>query len=116
MAAVTKSEISGNALHWAWSLSDGDPTGDAVQVPGGADKTIHITGNFGTGGAIVLEGSNVLSPGGSDWATLHQPDGADISMTSAGIVFVAENPVWVRVRQTAGTGVSVSALLTTLRR
>jgi len=116
MASAVRNEIYGSALHWAWSVTDGDPTGDGVQVPGGSDKTIQITGNFGSGGTIVVEGSNVLAPTASDWSLLHKPDGSTITMTGQDIAFIAENPVWVRVRQTAGTGVSVSALMTSLRR
>lgn len=84
------------------SESDASPTG--LEWVEWADRSVQLTGNFGSGGTVVIEGSN----DGSNWATLTDPQGTAISKTAAGIEQVSEVTRYVRPRVSAGTGVSVN--------
>lgn len=105
MATVsfTVSEIKGfgeyaHVITWA-SLANGD-SGSAVEMPGSAVRSVQFTGTFGTGGTIVLEGSN----DGTNYVTLTDPQGSAISKTAAGLEAIEELTRYVRPRVTAGDG------------
>ena len=80
-------------------LLNGD-TGSAVELVDYADKTATITGTFGAGGTIVLQGSN----DNSNWFTLTDAQTGAISKTAAAMEIIVENPRYVRPSVTAGDG------------
>ena len=65
------------------------------------DRSIHITGTFGAGGIVTIQGSN---DGGTTWATLTDPLGNALTFTSAGIKQITEMAEQVRPNVTAGDG------------
>lgn len=81
------------------SLANGDD-GAPIQMPGSADRTIQFDGTFGSGGAVVLEGSN----DGTTYYTLTDPAANSLSFTSAGLKSVTEVTRYMRPRVTAGDG------------
>lgn len=108
MATVTSASTFGEGRTETWTPltetnADGLPTGSV----GSGDRCFQATGTFGAGGTIILEGSL----DGSNWFGLKDPAGAAISLTAAGIRQVLENPRFLRPRVTAGTGVSITAML-----
>jgi hypothetical protein len=76
--------------------NDGEP----FQNPGSADRSVQVTGTFGAGGTVVLEGSN----DGTNYRTLTDPQGNALSFTSAGLEAIQEITRYVRPRVTAGDG------------
>lgn len=91
----------GRGLHQSkWTgLLNGDD--GAAQLNGSLpDKTVHVKGTFGTGGTIIIEGSN----DGSTWKTLTDPQGTALSFTAEGMEAVQESPAYMRPRVTAGDG------------
>lgn len=80
-------------------LLNGD-TGAAVELVDYADKTVTITGTFGTGGTLVLQGSN----DGTNWFSLTDPQANAISKTAAAMEAVLEAPRYIRPNVTAGDG------------
>lgn len=104
-----------------WSpLTTTDADGAAIAMPGSADRTIQFTGTFGTGGTIVMQGSNLASPVAStdaDWFTLTDPQGNAISKTAAAGEAVLELTRWIRPKVTAGDGsTSLTATLLVKRK
>lgn len=95
-----------------WSgLQNGD-VGAPLEGGPFSDKSVHVFGTFGTGGTVVLQGSNSASA--SDWVTLHDPQGANLSFTTSGAKAVLENTVWVRPAVTGGdvsTSLTVALLI-----
>lgn len=85
-----------------WSGLLGSPTddGDPVQPGNYRDMCVQVTGTFGTGGSVTLQGSldNV------NWFALNTPAGSAITLTAAGLRQVQENARWVRPIVTAGDG------------
>lgn len=73
-----------------------------------ADRCIQVTGTFGAGGSLTVEGSN----DGVNWAPLADPQGNPMTFTSQRIEQALELPRFVRPRVTAGDG--TTSLVTTL--
>jgi len=95
-----------------WSgLLNGD-TGAAVELIDYADKTVTITGTFGSGGSITLQGSN----NGTNWFPLNDPSSTAITKTSAGMEAVLEGPRYIRPIVTAGDGTTNLAVQMCCRR
>ena len=84
---------------WETMAANGD-VGLPFDGPRYSDKSVQVTGAFGTGGTIILEGSN----DGVNYDPLQDPLGTAISLTAAGSFHVLENTLKVRPRITAGTG------------
>ena len=95
---------------WEGFTTNGD-VGAAVKVGRFADKTVHSDGAYGTGGNIVIEGSN----NNVAWFPLSDHVGTAIDALNADTVgaLIAENPLWIRPRLSAGTGtIDIDVILT----
>lgn len=94
----------------AWTLANLDD-GNPKFLMRFNDRTVQVTGTFGAGGTVVLEGTI----DGVNYQTLRDPAGNLLSFTAAGLKGVLEAVVSVRPRVTAGDGTTnlvVSLLLT----
>jgi hypothetical protein len=96
--SLTSLEMQVKRYQWTGLLNgdDGTPLEFAVY----ADRSIQVTGTFGTGGTLVAEGSN----DGTNYVTLKDPLGAAVSFTAAGIKQIGELAHYIRPRVTAGDG------------
>ena len=85
---------------WA-AMANGD-TGQAVELPWYADRTVQVIGTYGASGKARIEGSL----NGTDWATLSDPQGADldISSVSQSIATVTELTRYIRPSVPTGDG------------
>jgi hypothetical protein len=84
----------------SWNhLAAGDD-GTPLEMPGSSDRSAQVTGTFGAGGTVVIEGSN----DGVNYATLTDPQGNLISITSAKIEAIMELVRYIRPRVTVGDG------------
>lgn len=81
---------------WA-NLANGDD-GEPIKFSQYADKSVQVIGTFGVGGTLLLEGSN----NGTDWGTLTDPQGNNLSFATAKIEMVTEATLFVRPRVSAG--------------
>ena len=90
---------------------DGDPlpTDTIVQY---LDRTFQVTGTFGSGGALVIEGTN----DGVNWYTLTDPQGVALSITTAGIYQVIQVTLKMRPRVSGGDGTTILVVTGLLRR
>jgi hypothetical protein len=90
----------------AWSaMANGD---DGQPMPHSAytDKSVQVSGTFGVGGSLRLEGSN----NGTDWAPLSDPQGGSLDIVSAKIKQVVEATRFIRPRVTGGDGTTSLAV------
>lgn len=78
-------------------------TGAPVNMARHPDRTVQVVGDFTTSGAITMEGSN----DGSTFGTLHDLAGNDLVLTDSTPKAIAENPLYIRPRATAGTAVAM---------
>lgn len=86
------------AINWS-GLLNGD-AGAPFEGIDWADRTAQISGAFGTGGSITLEGSN----DGTNYLALTDPQGNAITKTAAALETIEEGPRYTRPRVTAGDG------------
>ncbi len=115
---ITRPDITpDDVLVYAWTLADGDH-GLAVRIPGGADKSVQVLGNFGTSGNIQVQGTNNPAQASenaafasTDYSLLNDAQGNALDLANTRIEQILENPYWIRPRVSAGTGVSVTVYL-----
>ncbi len=79
---------------WA-SLANGD-TGNDFSAPDLPDKTVTVSGTFGSGGSVSMQDA-----GG---ANLTDQNGDAVTFTAAGSKLIAENPEGMHPNVTAGDG------------
>lgn len=107
---IWRSSYGGLVQRTIWaSLANGDD-GASVEGPGYADRSFQVSGTFGAGGTLVIEGSN---DSGTTWSTLNDVFGNPLSLTTAGIHAVTEATGLIRPRVSAGdvtTSIKVAAL------
>jgi hypothetical protein len=91
-ATITRSEDDFIVVAWTLKTADRDGAVLGPQLGKFADRTVQVAGTWG-GATFVLEGSN----DGTNWVTLNDPTGTDISATVGSPLFqVLEAPLYVR--------------------
>jgi hypothetical protein len=91
------------SIFWDDLRQSTSDTGTPIELAGFADRSVQLLGALGTGGAVVLEGSNKKTPTvDADWHTLNDPQGNALSLNSLRTEQVLEFTRWVRPRVTAG--------------
>lgn len=115
MAAAINLSFDSSTFHggdrlkiYSWTLTDADPTGDALTHTSHADKTIQAYGTFGSG-TITIQGAN--HPTSQTWATLTDHADAAITFTAAGMKLIAQNPWAIRPVLTGSTGATVTVIV-----
>jgi hypothetical protein len=91
-AKLATAAVNAFVVRWA-NLAAGD-TGEMLEAVQYTDKSVQVGGTFGVGGAVVIEGSN----DGNNWATLTDPQGNALNMSSASIELVSEATRYIRPR------------------
>lgn len=84
-----------------------------IENTGSPDRSVTVSGTFGVGGTVTIEGSN----DGTNYFTLNDPQGNPLSFTSGRIEQILEVARYMRPKVTSGDGttnISVSMLLTGL--
>ena len=110
--AITQSGGADSIQLGTWApLANGD-SGSPFQRPDWADRTIQIFGTFGSGGTVLIEGSN----DGTNWATLNDAFGTSMSVTSASIKQLAEATLYMRPRVSAGDGTTSLTVIACARK
>lgn len=86
-----------------WLAIPNGNDGSTLSAASLSDKSVQVTGTFGVGGSISIEGSN---DGGTTWAILNDSrgEGNPLTFTSADLRQILENCQLVRPRVTAGDG------------
>ena len=91
---------------WA-NLTDGD-TATPVQVPAKSDRTIEVSGDFGSGGDIRPQGTLDPDAVSARFNDMRDPQGNVISIIAQDAEAILENTVWIRPNVNAGTSVDVT--------
>lgn len=103
-------------VKWEGLTKATDDTGEPFICPHFADKSVQLIGTLGAAGACTIEGSNMKdSP---TYATLSDPQGNALVLTTLKIEQVLENVYLVRPSITAGdatTDLDVYLLVHTTR-
>lgn len=123
MAVVTairqSTTIDGNVELWKWpQMANGD-TGSFAILGLHGDKSVHAVGTFGAGGTVTFRGSNVLPPVEATSGIIHDPTGANLTLTTtagAGLKQVLESTYSVSPKVTAGDGATLLDVWLCIRR
>lgn len=112
MATVTGTGkwISKRVHKQTWAAMANSDVGTALSAAQLADKSVQISGTFGAGGTIIIEGSN---NGGVSYSTLRDPQGTALSFTAADLKQILENADLLRPRVTAGDGTTALTVAVT---
>lgn len=89
---------TGYVASWI-GLAD-DEEGDAVTLIGYSDRSVQVTGTFGSSGSVQLEGSN----DGTTFVLLTDNLGNNLTFTAAGLKGVGPLAAYIRPRVTVGDG------------
>lgn len=95
--------IDANTVKFFWETltttnADGRPI--PTNFADYADRTMQVTGTFGAGGNLRVEGSLDAS----NYAALNDAFGNALNLTAAGVKSIAEVPLLTRPNATAGDG------------
>ena len=85
-------------------LGNGD-TGEIISLPKHSDRSIQVLGTFGAGGTCTIQGTNMDAS--ETWATLNDPQGSALTVTTAKIETILENTYKIRPNITAGDGTTL---------
>jgi hypothetical protein len=107
---LTRNVEGGFGVTIVWSPIPNGDDGQPWDTQDYPDVSVQVTGTFGVGGSLRIEGSNEATP--TNWGTLADPQGTALDFTAAKIEQVLENVRWIRPRVTAGDG--TTALVATL--
>lgn len=97
---IATPELGVNVITWTGLLNGDD--GTPVEMVAAADRSVQISGTFGTGGTVLVEGTNLSDASGM--INLTDPQGNPISKTAAAIEQVQELTRFIRPRVSAGDG------------
>ena len=94
--SITTLHTNASALQWL-GMKQGD-VGAAVVGAQYSSKTVHIHGDFGTGAAVTVRGSNMEAPDVSNpehWFPLTDDLSNQITKTARGGCNISESPLWI---------------------
>jgi hypothetical protein len=83
-------------IQWS-NMANGD-VGNSLPLSQYADRSVQVSGTFGSGGTVAIQGSN----NGNDFVTLTDPLGNPLSFTSSGIEAITEMVAYIRPSVIAG--------------
>lgn len=103
-------------FQWTGLTNRTSDTGDPLNLPHFADRSVQVKGTFGTGGTVIMEGSNDRESDTPTYFPLVDPQGNDISFTAAGGEQILETTYLIRPRVTAGDGTTDLTVTILVRR
>ena len=101
--------IAKGVLQTRWTTFAGVTTSIPISAPHLPDKTISAHGTWGSA-TLVVQGSD----DGTNYFTLNDSrgEGNAVSLTADNIVTILENPRYIQVKTTGGTGTSLTVTIT----
>lgn len=99
----TTEKVNSRLLVKQWTPITENDTCEAYESAGFVDREVQVAGTFG-GATITLTGSN----DGTNYVTLKDFQGSDLSFTSAGMALVADAPLYINVGISGGSSTSVT--------
>ena len=94
-----------------WSAMATGDTGQAIENPVFADRSVHVEGTFG-GATVTILGSN----DGTNYYTLNDPQGNPLTFTSARLEQILEITRYIKPQVTAGAGSGLKVSLLVVRK
>lgn len=116
MAAVTRETThhrTSSCMVLKWVLTDTDPTGEWVEMPVGADRSVHVIYTSGSG-TITIQGTNEAGTPANP-QTLRDTGRTAITFIAGGFQQILETSLKVRPTLSgAAGGTSITVLISTV--
>jgi hypothetical protein len=101
---------------WTYAnMANGD-TGLPLELGNYTDRSIQVLGTFGAGGNVRMQGTLQDPSSSPTWATLTDPQGNALDITSAKIEQVSEITRGIRPNITAGDGTTSLTVIVMVKR
>lgn len=85
------------------TLTTNDDT-EIINSPGQGDRSVAVKGDFGSGATVTVQGANSKgTPQATDWQTLRDSFGNNLTFTASGLKQIHERCKWLRATVTGGT-------------
>lgn len=108
--AAVRTEGPGRTYRYTWDSMAGGDSGEPVSIPGASDKTVQISGTFGTS-TVSIQGSLYAADSGV-YANLTDPQGnALTAIAAAALESITENTTWIKPVVAAGSGTPITVVL-----
>lgn len=107
LRTATRSDTPAGVVFQWTGLLNGD-TGSLVNINEYGDRSVQVTGTFGLGGSVNVEGNL----DGANNSILRAPDSSALTFTAAGLKQILETSLNIRPNVTAGDG--TTSLVVTL--
>lgn len=78
-------------------MAHADTVGEAAELSAWQDRTVQLFGTWDSA-TVVIQGSN----DNTNWVTLRDPGGNNLSFTSDGLKAILELPRWIRPSKSGG--------------
>lgn len=88
-----------NVLRVSWNSVPQNEVGQQLPLAQYSDRSVQVSGTFG-GATVTIEGSN----DGTNWFTLADPQGNNLSFVTARLEAILELVFWIRPKVTGGDG------------
>lgn len=109
--------LYGHTHQVVWTPMLNGDVGAPYLGSGSADRSVQVSGTFGAGGSVTMEGTNVgTAATPTNFTTLHDPQGLALTVTSAKLELVAELTMAIRPNCTAGDGTTSLTVAMVVRR
>lgn len=116
-----RTEVPGGH-RFVWETVTSADTALGARIPGAADVTVQVIGDFGSNASVAFQGSldvgtepSVSGGGGAtNWSVLQDPFDTDIAITvtlASGLVQVLQNCIWYRPVVTLGTAEDLDIIM-----
>lgn len=94
-----------------WSAMTTSDVGSPVEMDKFNDKSVQLTGDFGSGATVAIQGSNEETP--TNWVTLRDAFENSLAALAVGTrpYQIVENMRWIRPVVTGGTSPSINVLI-----
>jgi hypothetical protein len=105
-----------NVVVASWTpLTTANADGQPFEMPGWADRSVHLFGTPGATPGISIQGSNEATP--TNWKVLSDPSAADLAFTtSPQLEQILQVTRWIRPLVTGGDGATSWTVLVLVRR
>ena len=110
--AHTSNDLMVDNKVYTWAPMTAGDVGDSVGSTGTGDRTVQVSGTFGAGTSVAIEGTL----DGVNFNTLRDPTGSLLTFSGAGLKAVLENVIQLRPHIVAGDGTEQITVVMAVRR
>lgn len=97
---ITRQVTSPDSWVVSWTNMAVGDTGYPLQMPGSSDRSVQVSGDFGSGGAVNILGSN----DGTNYSILTDPQGNALTFTTSKIEAITEATAYIKPQVATGDG------------